>query len=70
MPKEKPRYLMVTKCVTCPCRVEKESHGPCDSDYWDECAITELVVGSDEGRLDWEMQGKLFPKTCPLKTKV
>ena len=58
------KILIVKSCKTCPCRVDKESHGPCDSSYWCECSINGNTVEDQDSPATWK--GK-FPPFCPLK---
>ena len=60
------KILIIKSCEKCPIRTEKESHGPCDSDYWMECSLTgKVVANSDNCESKWEKSK--FPPFCPLK---
>ena len=55
--------LIVKSCrsAECPAHIRKESHGPCDSDCWSECSISNNRVIKFAGLSDD------FPEFCPLK---
>ena len=61
--KEPNRILVIKECEECPARVDQESHGPCDSDYWVICNKTKKTIDGEDYRKTW----KKFPPSCPLK---
>ena len=62
------RILRVHNCDSCPCRISKESHGGCDSSYWDECSITkETIYDQDNWEKSKWSNTASFPPSCPLE---
>lgn len=71
------KNIQVKCCEECPCRVERESHGPCDSYYWTECKLTGKIIDGDDywEESKWSYSKKIgglgrdFPPSCPLQDK-